>query len=1162
MPASFVHLHVHSEYSLLDGACKVEELAQRTAELGMDAVAITDHGVMYGVIDFYKACRAAGVKPIIGCEVYVAPRRRFDREPKVDDENWHLVLLAEDEEGYKNLVRLVSLASVEGFYYKPRVDKELLAAHKKGLIALTACLGGEIPSLILRGEHSRLQQSIGDYLDIFGRDHFFFELQDHGIEDQARVNAELIRLGRGMGIGLVATNDVHYLNEGDGEAHDVLICIQTQKTIFDQNRLRYPAGRFYLKSPQEMERLFGHVPEALRNTVEIANRCRVEFEFGRVRLPEYALPEGYDAASYLRKLCYERLPRRYSGEELQEGSPVRERLEYELGVIERMGYPGYFLIVQDFIEYARSRGIAVGPGRGSAAGSLVAYVLGITNIDPLRYNLLFERFLNPERVSMPDMDIDFDDRRRGEVIEYVVNKYGADRVAQIITFGRMLARAVLRDVGRALGMPYGEVDKIAKLVPAALGMTLDKALEESPELAQAYRQSPEVRRLVDLARRLEGLPRHASVHAAGVVIAAFPLMDHVPLQVMNEGNIVTQFPMNILEELGLLKFDFLGLRTLSMIERAVELVAQTTGDAVEPYALPLNDPETYELLGEGHTAGVFQLESEGMREMLRDLRPTCLEDIIAAVALYRPGPMENIPEFIRSKHEGGVTFPHPSLEPILKETYGIMVYQEQIMQVASAMAGFTLGQADILRRAVGKKKRDVLDAQREVFVKGCVEQGHPEDLAHELYDLIVKFANYGFNKSHAAAYGYLSYVTAYLKARYPVQFMAALLSSVSDSTDKVAEYVAECRRMGIRVLPPDVNESGADFSVVQGDIRFGLTAVKNVGAGAVESIIQARKDGSFRSLWDFLCRVDLKQVNKRALESLIKAGALDSLGVSRARLLAGLEGVMARVQEYTQSRLTSQVSLFDALGGAGAAGGEWPGATALPAVPLPDVEDPPRREILMMEKEVLGLYLTGHPLEGCEPLLARSGAATIASLADRTEGTKVAIAGMVTSSRLTVTKNGEQMAFIAVEDLTGRVEVVVFPRLLAQCRRLVVEDQLVRVAGRVSWRDETVTLIADEVEPLSETDDGSSADADAPPGLCLRIRADQGHLLRDIRSTLERFPGHVPVYLLLPSRKAVLASRSLWVQAKPELIGRLQSLLGPDSLHWLKSPVMGSINRL
>lgn len=1342
---------MHSEYSLLDGACRVEELAERAAELGMPAVAVTDHGVMYGVVEFYKACRSAGVNPVIGCEIYVAPRTRFDREPKVDDDLHHLVLLAENQEGYRNLVRLVSLASLEGFYYKPRVDKDLLAAHSRGLIALTACLGGEVPKRLLRGDPEGARRAAGEYRDIFGRENFFLELQDHGIPEQQRVNPDLIVLARDLDLGLVATNDVHYLRREDAQAHDVLVCIQTGKTVHDRDRMKYPGGQFYMKSTEEMEAVFRAWPEALDNTVAIAERCRVDFEFGKVMLPEFKVPEGETAATWLRRLCEARLPERYpeasaaaaggagaaSGDASGgAGGAVRERLEYELGVIERMGYPGYFLIVSDFIEHARSRGIAVGPGRGSAAGSLVAYVLGITGIDPLRYNLLFERFLNPERVSMPDMDIDFDDRRRGEVIDYVREKYGDDRVSQIITFGRMLARAVVRDVGRALGMPYGEVDRIAKMVPAALGMTLDKALELSPELKEAYEGRPEIKSLIDLARRLEGLPRHASVHAAGVVIARDPLMDHVPLQRMPDGTVVSQFPMNIMEELGLLKFDFLGLRTLSVIEEAARLASEAAGRPVDPYALSLDDGPTYELLGQGETAGVFQLESGGMRDTLKNLRPTCIEDIIAAVALYRPGPMENIPEFIRSKHEGGIKYLHPLLEPILKDTYGIMVYQEQIMQVASAMAGFSLGQADILRRAVGKKKKEVLGAQREVFVSGCVKQGHPKKLANELYDLIVKFANYGFNRclpgdvrvidydsgepiplarlvaegrrpgvlslgpdgklrrgqvtgvftngvkpvyrlktasgrtirassthrflrfdgwaelgdlrpgdpiavprtlaagsdilwdrvvaiepdgeeetfdltvegdhnfvaddlivhnSHAAAYGYLAYITAYLKANFPVPFMAALLTSVKDNTDKVAEYIRECRRAGIPVLPPDVNESRADFTVVGGRIRFGLAAVKNVGEGAVECIVQAReRGGPFTSLMDFLTRVDLRTVNRRAVESLVKAGALDSLGARRSQLLEVLETAMQRAQAGGR-RPAGQVSLFDAPAG----GNGGPAIDVAPEMPLPDIEEFPHHRLLALEKEVLGLYISGHPLEGREEDLAARTSVTVAGLADLTEGVAVVVGGLVAAARTVLTRNGERMSFLALEDLTGQVEVVLFPRVLERSADLAREDGTVLVRGRVSWKDEQVTVVAEDLLPLDVPVTELAAPSQAaaapagrpargpagvprgngggrpraraagsgaprPQALFLRLPdpAD-AHLIQDVKDVLAAYPGKVPVLLRLPAqKKTIRIDPRFWVDPRPEVSGYLERLLGAGNVSWLNAIPGGAIHSL
>ncbi len=1214
-----MHLHLHTEYSLLDGACRLDELPGRVAELGMDAVAVTDHGVMYGAVEFYKACREAGVRPIIGCEVYVAPRSRHQKEAGVDGDNHHLILLAEDGEGYRNLVRLVSLASLEGFYYKPRVDKELLAAHARGLVALTSCLGGEVPKRLLRGDREGARAALAEYADIFGRGNLYVELQDHGLEEQRRINPQLVELAREARLPLVATNDVHYLRADDAQPHDVLVCIQTGKTVQDRNRLRYPGGQFYLKSPEEMEALFAELPEALASTAAIAERCRVELRFGELHLPRYELPAGYDAASYLRRMCYERVARRYPAlaeagrralatlEEARQAGGVEEghrspgstaaggagapdgdgagflaarvaeaarpaveglpreereaweRLEYELAMIERMGYPGYFLIVSDFIEHARGRGIAVGPGRGSAAGSLVAYVLGITGIDPLRYHLLFERFLNPERVSMPDMDIDFDDRRRGEVIEYVRQRYGGERVAQIITFGRMLARAVVRDVGRALGMPYAEVDRIARLVPAQLGMTLDQALDLSPDLRRLREEAPPVRVLLDVARRLEGLPRHASVHAAGVVIARDPLIEMVPLQRMPDGTVVTQFPMNVLEELGLLKFDFLGLRTLSVIEDT----ARAAGLA-DPYAVRLDDGPTYELLSRGDTGGVFQLESGGMREMLRDLKPSCLEDIVAAVALYRPGPMENIPAFVRAKHEGNVRYPHPLLEPILRDTYGILVYQEQIMQVASAMAGFTLGQADILRRAVGKKKKEVLDAQREAFVQGCLRQGHRERLANELYDLIVKFANYGFNRSHAAAYGLLAYVTAYLKANHPALFMAALLTSVSDNTDKVAEYVRECGRMGLAVLPPHVNESEAGFAVRDGAIRCGLAAVKNVGLAAVEHVLAARRrDGPFASLADFLRRLDARVVNRRAVESLIKAGALDGLGGHRGQFLAALDtpayqhlaGTAAngRNGQNGQGTLTGQATLFDL---------DDPGLRAAAAspsdTPLPDAEEPPLARRLAMEKEVLGVYLSGNPLAGHEEELRRLRTHALAALRDLPEGAAVRVGGLAAGTRVTRTKGGERMAFVRLEDGTGAVEVVLFPRVLAGSEAALGADGAVLVEGRVSWRDEQVTVVAEAVTPLA------AAVERARGGGALVVRLPAGSdrgVLEAVREALAASPGLVPVYVHLEGTgRTLLADRGLWVDGGPGVLARLQAVLGADAVRWYNALPRDAMN--
>ena len=1103
----------------------MRELPSRVRELGMEAVALTDHGVMYGAVEFYESCRAEGVKPIFGCEMYVAPRTRHDREGKEDADLHHLLLLAEDQEGLQNLFRLVSLASLEGFYYKPRVDLELLSRHSRGLIALSSCLAGAVPKMLLRGEEKAAEEHLGYYRDIFGPEGFFLELQRHGLGEQERVNPLLVSLARRMGIGLVATNDVHYLRPEDAGPHDVLVCIQTGKKLEDQDRLRYPGGQFYLKSPQEMEALFSDLPEALFQAAEIASRCKAELELGGARLPHYELPPGFPTAgAYLRHLCYQRLPQRYPSPSPE----VLERLEYELRMIEKMGYPGYFLIVADFIDEARRRGIAVGPGRGSAAGSLVAYVLGITGIDPLRYHLLFERFLNPERVSLPDMDIDFDDRRRDEVILYVRQKYGEDRVAQIITFGRLFARAAIRDAGRVMGFPLQEVDRVAKMVPPGTGMTMERALEMNSDLRRLYEENPRVRRLLQVAGRIEGLPRHASVHAAGVVIAPGSLMELVPLQKMPDGTVVTQYDMGALEKLGLLKFDFLGLRTLGVVEETARLVGER-GEDLDPYSVPLDDPETYRLLQEGATSGVFQLESEGMREALRELRPTTLEDVIAAVALYRPGPMENIPAFVRAKHEGHIRYPHPLLEPILRDTYGILVYQEQIMQVASVMAGFTLAEADILRRAVGKKKKEVLDAQREAFVAGCLRQGHPRELAEELYDLIVKFANYGFNRAHAAAYGFLAYVTAYLKAHYPLEFMSALLNSVRDHTEKVAEYIAEASRLGIAVLPPDVNESGVDFTPVGGRIRFGLAAVKNVGASAVAHIVEERRArGPFRSPLDFLRRVDKQAVNRRTVESLIKAGAFDSLEPSRTRLLLGLDRLMEAVGNGRLSR--AQTSFFE-----------------LESLELPPVEELPLSRLLALEKEVLGLYISGHPLQGKEEIFRRAGCESISSLRRLPEGSLVRTGGAVAGMRLVRTRQGETMAFLELEDLTGRVEVVVFPRVFRSCRPYLQEDALVSVSGRISLREDSLSLVAEEVGELGDTPSREEEEE----ALFVRVEDGGRELLEAIRAALKSHPGPVPVFLLFPGkRRAILADRSLWVERSERIREALSRLTGPQNVYF------------
>jgi DNA polymerase-3 subunit alpha len=1064
----FVHLHTHTEYSLLDGAARIKDLVRQAVEFGMPALAITDHGTMFGVIDFYKACRQAGIKPILGCEVYVAPRTIHDRQSGIDDKLAHLVLLAENEPGYRNLLRLVSLAFTDGFYYKPRVDRETLARYSDGLIALSGCLAGEIPAAILAGEHRRARQIAGEYREIFG-DRFYLELQDHGLAGQAEVNRELVVISREMNIPLVATNDVHYVRREEAEIQDILLCIQTGKTVHDSGRLKFEGDQFYFKSGAEMARLFGEVPVALANTAVVAARCAVELDFASVHLPEYRVPPGYDPDSYLRELCYRGLERRYA----QIQPAVRERLDYELRVIAQMGYSSYFLIVWDFIRFARERGILVGPGRGSAAGSLVAYVLGITNIDPLAYGLLFERFLNPERVSLPDIDIDFCFERRGEVIDYIFEKYGRECVAQIGTFGTMAARAAVRDVGRVLGMPYAEVDRVAKLIPPELGMTIEKALA-TPELGTVYRRDEDVRQLVDKARALEGMPRHASIHAAGVVIAKEELTNYVPLYRTADGVVATQFAKEGIEELGLLKMDLLGLRTLTVIGDAIDLIRRHRGVKVDIDAIPLDDPATYELLGRGDTIGVFQLESSGMRGILRELRPEVFEDVIALVALYRPGPLGSgmVEDFIRRKHgRTEVQYLHPALKPILRDTYGVILYQEQVMRIASDLAGFSLGEADLLRRAMGKKKPDIIAGLRQQFLDGATARGVDPAVASQIFELMAYFAGYGFNKSHSAAYALIAYQTAYLKANYPVEFMTALLTSVKDNAEKVGAYVEECRALGLEVLPPDVNESRRDFTVVDGQrIRFGLAGVRNVGANAVNAIIEAReRDGPFRDLLDFCSRLDARVLNKRALESLIRAGAFASLKSSRRQLLAVLDEALHLAHRRQKEKASGQVSLFD----------DWGEAAGLvPELNLPDVPEFTRHEILAMEKEMLGLYLSGHPLQEYRAKLRALTTANAAEVPQLVPGQQVILGGLVVGMRTITTRKGEPMCFLTLEDLTARVEVVVFPRAYARFRRLLVPDAVILVNGTVHNNNgEGNKVIGDYLSSITQ---GAEGDLIAP----------------------------------------------------------------------------------
>ncbi len=1072
---SFVHLHVHTEYSLLDGSNKIKEYVARVKELGMDSAAITDHGVMYGVIDFYKEALAQGVKPILGCEVYVAPNSRFDREMTGgDDRYYHLVLLAENNEGYANLTKIVSKGFVEGYYYRPRVDKELLRTYHKGIIALSACLAGEVQRYIVKGLYDEAKKTALEYRDIFGEDNYFLELQDHGIPDQALVNQQLMKMSEETGIGLVATNDVHYTYAEDAAAHDVLLCIQTGKKITDENRMRYEGGQYYVKSPEEMEKLFPYALQALDNTQKIADRCTVEIEFGVTKLPKYDVPLGYTSWEYLQKLCYEGLERRY-GEPSEE---LTQRLEYELDTIRDMGYVDYFLIVWDFIKYAKDRGIAVGPGRGSAAGSIVSYCLGITTIDPLRYQLLFERFLNPERVSMPDIDVDFCFERRQEVIDYVVKKYGEECVVQIVTFGTMAARNALRDVGRVLDLPYAYVDTLAKMVPRELKITIDKALVENPEFRRAYETDEQAKNLIDMAKRLEGLPRHCSMHAAGVVISGKPVDEYVPLSRAADGTVTTQFTMTILEELGLLKMDFLGLRTLTVIQNAANMARKKNPD-LDMDKLDYADGKVFDYIGTGNTDGIFQLESAGMKNFMKELKPHSLEDIIAGVALYRPGPMDFIPQYIKGKNDvSSITYDCPQLEPILESTYGCIVYQEQVMQIVRDLAGYTLGRSDLLRRAMSKKKADVMLKERQIFVygdeetnvPGCIKNGIDEKTANKIFDEMLDFANYAFNKSHAAAYAVVTYQTAWLKYYYPVEFMAALMTSVIENPSKVAEYIYACRQMNIRILPPDINKGEADFSVDGGDIRYGLAAIKSIGRPVVQAVAEERKTfGPFKNLEDFITRMSAKDVlNKRAIENLIKAGALDALGGTRKQFMSIYVQIVEHVAQEKKYSMSGQMSLFDLVSDEQKSEFQ---------IRMPDVGEYTKENLLAFEKEVLGVYISGHPLEAYEEKWRKVTSASSLDFQPGEEGrskvrdgAKEIIGGMITDKTVKHTKTNQMMAFVTVEDLVGTVEVVVFPRDYEKNRQYLEIDNKVFVRGRVSEEDEKASkLICEKVVPFDQT---------------------------------------------------------------------------------------------
>lgn len=1130
---SFVHLHNHTCYSLLDGADKIPALIARAKELGMESIAITDHGVMYGVIDFYKEAKKAGLNPIIGCEVYVAPRGYRDKVAGQDDSPYHLVLLAENQEGYQNLIKLVSLAGVDGFYYKPRVDKELLRKYHQGLIALSACLAGEVPSLILQGKEQAAEEAALTYQEIFGPGNFYLELQDHGLAEQRTVNSALIALAKKVKIPLVATNDVHYVNREDAYLQDIMLCIQTGKTVYDQERLRFETQEFYLKSEEEMRLLFGDYPEALTNTVEIAKRCKVDFEFGHNYLPVFDVPAGFTVDSYLEKLCREGLRERY-----QEATPqVEERLQFELSTIRRMGYSAYFLIVWDFIHFAKSKGIFVGPGRGSAAGSLVAYCLGITDIDPLKYDLLFERFLNPERVSMPDIDIDFCFERRNEVIEYVVEKYGADRVAQIITFGTLAARAAIRDAGRAMGVPLPLVDKVAKLVPAEIGMTLERAIQTVQELQKMADDDSTVHELLETAQQLEGMPRHVGIHAAGLVISAKPLDQHLPVQRTAEGLVCTQFDKDTVEELGLLKMDLLGLRTLTVINNAVRLVEESQGIIIDLSKIPLDDQETYDLLSAGDTIGVFQLESSGLRAVLKELKPQTFEDIIAINALYRPGPLGSgmIEDFIKRRHgEVEVTYLHPILEPILKPTYGVIVYQEQVMLIASELAGFSLGEADLLRRAMGKKKPEIIAGLRQQFIDGAETKGVEREIAGKVFDLMEYFAGYGFNKSHSAAYALLAYQTAYLKAKYPVEFMAALLTSVMESADRVPFYVEECRQRKIKVLPPDVNESSESFLVSQNQIRFGLAAIKQVGLQAIQGILAERKNGPFLSLQDFCTRVDLNHLNRRVMENLIKAGAFSSTPGTRAQLLQILPPCLEQGLNLQREKNSNQLSLFDF---------STQEESYNPPIPLPEVIDFTEKEELQMEKEVLGLYISGHPLAQYQDAIKRKTSHSIDELTMARDGETVIIAGIITAVRRTITKRGEMMAYITLEDLTGQMEVLVFPKSFSKFNDLLQNDNVVIARGRFNYQEDKPKLMLEQLDFLEE----EKLYLKIPPTI------DEEQALATLIPILERHHGGTPLYLYFPGSKKLLeCEKRYWVHYTPTLQGELEKILGAGSSSLVK----------
>ena len=1173
----FCHLHTHTEYSLLDGASEIEKLAARVKELGMTSCAITDHGNMYGVVDFYRACRKEGIHPVIGCEVYVAPGSRFDKTYGVDNKTSHLILLAENQTGYKNLIYLVSMGYIEGFYYKPRIDFELLSKHSEGLIALSACIAGEVPKRLLADDYEGAKKTARKYIDVFGKDNYYIEIQDHGLAEQKRILPQLIKLSKELGVGLAATNDAHYIKKSDAHYQDVLMCIQTDKTVSDPERMKFETDEFYIKSPEEMAELFSYAPEAVENTEKIAQRCSVDFDFETRHLPAYDVPDGREAFEYLKELCEKGLCKRYENVT----DELKKRLEYELGVIKGMGFVDYFLIVWDFIRFAKSSGVMVGPGRGSAAGSLVSYCLEITSIDPIKYTLIFERFLNPERVSMPDIDIDFAPDKRQRVIDYVVEKYGKENVAQIVTFGTMKAKLAIRDVGRTLGMSYGDVDKVAKLVPNELNITIERALDVSKELKTLYENDSSVRELIDTSRMIEGLPRQAGTHAAGVVITSEPLVNYLPLMLNKEGFPTTQFTKDTVENLGLLKMDFLGLRNLTVIENAITIIEKTRGIKIDLDKIDYNKKEVFELIASGNTDGVFQMESAGMKSFMKELQPDTFEDIIAGIALYRPGPMDQIPRYIHNKrHPGNVTYKHPLLEQTLNVTYGCMVYQEQVLEIVRNLAGYSLGRADSMRRVISKKKADAMKVERKNFIygsddgeiPGCIKNGIDEKTAIAIFDEINDFANYAFNKSHAAAYAFVCYQTAYLKAFYPSEFMASLISSIED-TDKINQYIENCREMHIDRLPPDVNKSDDGFVVENNGIRFGLGAVKNVGHGIVGRIVKEREtNGEYGSFSDFIERTSGFDINKRALEGLISCGAFDSMSVKRSQLLSVYERALEGESRNARENVAGQMSLFDA-------------AEEKTEMEMPDIPELDKKQLLKLEKQSIGMYFSGHPMEEYRERAKEIASCNIGDILESVQkdengnyiavngglkdGEHVSVCASVASRRNKTTRSNSMMAFLAIEDTFGSVECIVFPKVFGMYSHLLNEDDILWISGRVSIReDEPPKLIAEDIEPIEAAlkkgaaglkrnfeKDGAASGARGAKGapaakrLYIKLPAKTRENLIKVEESLAPYQGGTEVRLFFEdTRKQAAVPRRLWFNGAPSAVEDLKSIFGEDNV--------------